>query len=111
MNRACDVQLHRRREPFVAVELVQDAFVKAYVHLPSFRRELPFEICFTRILTNTSRREFCATHGHGISDSPRNVGDVVTPVGNLTRPRVFTAQLRQKGIVGEIRASRVGPPT
>ena len=36
-------------------EVVQDAFVKAYIHLPSFQRQLPFEIWFTRILTNGCR--------------------------------------------------------
>jgi RNA polymerase sigma-70 factor (ECF subfamily) len=35
-----------------ADEAVQDAFVKAYVNWSSFRRELPFEVWFTRILTN-----------------------------------------------------------
>jgi RNA polymerase sigma-70 factor, ECF subfamily len=31
---------------------VQDAFIKAYSHLGSFREELPFEVWFTRILIN-----------------------------------------------------------
>ena len=31
---------------------MQDAFVKAYSHLASFREELPFEVWFTRILIN-----------------------------------------------------------
>ena len=35
-----------------ADEAVQDAFVKAYAHLDSFREELPFEVWFTRILIN-----------------------------------------------------------
>ena len=35
-----------------ADEAVQDAFVKAYSHLSSFREELPFEVWFTRILIN-----------------------------------------------------------
>ena len=35
-----------------ADEAVQDAFVKAYSHLASFREELPFEVWFTRILIN-----------------------------------------------------------
>jgi RNA polymerase sigma-70 factor (ECF subfamily) len=36
-------------------EVVQDVFVKAYTHVTSFRRELPFEVWFTRILTNSCR--------------------------------------------------------
>ena len=35
-----------------ADEAVQDAFVKAYSHLSTFREELPFEVWFTRILIN-----------------------------------------------------------
>ena len=33
-------------------DAVQDAFVKAFVHLPSFRQELPFVVWFTRIVVN-----------------------------------------------------------
>jgi len=31
---------------------VQDAFVKSYMHLGTFREDLPFEVWFTRILIN-----------------------------------------------------------
>ncbi|MEE2635739.1 MAG: RNA polymerase sigma factor, partial [Acidobacteriota bacterium] len=34
-------------------EVVQDAFLKAFTHLPSFREDLFFELWFTRILVNT----------------------------------------------------------
>jgi RNA polymerase sigma-70 factor (ECF subfamily) len=40
------------RDAADADEAVQDAFVKAYSHLDSFREELPFEVWFTRILIN-----------------------------------------------------------
>jgi RNA polymerase sigma-70 factor (ECF subfamily) len=40
------------RDSAEADEAVQDAFVKAYSHLASFREELPFEVWFTRILIN-----------------------------------------------------------
>ena len=33
-------------------DVVQDAFLKAFLHLPSFREELFFELWFTRILVN-----------------------------------------------------------
>ncbi len=36
-----------------ADEAVQDAFVKVYAHMPSFRADLPFDAWFTRILVNT----------------------------------------------------------
>ncbi len=36
-----------------ADEVVQDAFVKVFTHMPSFRADLPFDAWFTRILVNT----------------------------------------------------------
>jgi len=33
-------------------EAVQDAFLKAFVHLPSFREDLLFELWFTKIVVN-----------------------------------------------------------
>ena len=36
-----------------ADEAMQDAFVKVYSHMPSFRADLPFDAWFTRILVNT----------------------------------------------------------
>jgi RNA polymerase sigma-70 factor, ECF subfamily len=36
-----------------ADEAVQDAFVKVYAHMTSFRADLPFDAWFTRILVNT----------------------------------------------------------
>jgi RNA polymerase sigma-70 factor (ECF subfamily) len=40
------------RDAAEADEAVQDAFVKAFSHLSTFREELPFEVWFTRILIN-----------------------------------------------------------
>ena len=51
-RRASRIALHYMRDPAEADEAVQDAFVKAYVHLDTFREELPFEVWFTRILVN-----------------------------------------------------------
>ncbi len=48
----CGLAFHYLRDPAEADEAVQDAFVKAYSHLASFREELPFEVWFTRILIN-----------------------------------------------------------
>jgi len=36
-----------------ADEVVQDAFLKVYAHMTSFRADLPFDAWFTRILVNT----------------------------------------------------------
>src|SRR5688572_5534331 len=51
-RRATRIAFHYLRDAADADEAVQDAFVKAYMHLGTFREELPFEIWFTRILIN-----------------------------------------------------------
>jgi len=51
-RRASRIAYHYMRDAAEADEAVQDAFVRAYVHLDTFREELPFEVWFTRILVN-----------------------------------------------------------
>jgi RNA polymerase sigma-70 factor, ECF subfamily len=51
-RRAARIAFHYLRDGADADEAVQDAFVKAYSHLSTFREELPFEVWFTRILIN-----------------------------------------------------------
>ncbi len=51
-RRASRIAYHYLRDSAEADEAVQDAFVKAYQHLASFREELPFDVWFTRILIN-----------------------------------------------------------
>src|SRR3954469_11959464 len=51
-RRAGRIAYHYLRDSAEADEAVQDAFVKAYQHLASFREELPFDVWFTRILIN-----------------------------------------------------------
>lgn len=51
-RRAGRIAFHYLRDAADADEAVQDAFVKAYTHLGTFREELPFEVWFTRILIN-----------------------------------------------------------
>jgi RNA polymerase sigma-70 factor (ECF subfamily) len=51
-RRAARIAYHYVRDSAEADEAVQDAFVKAYSHLSTFREELPFEVWFTRILIN-----------------------------------------------------------
>src|SRR5688572_31096633 len=51
-RRASRIAFHYLRDAAEADEAVQDAFVKAYSHLNTFREELPFEVWFTRILIN-----------------------------------------------------------
>lgn len=51
-RRAARIAYHYLRDPAEVDEVVQDAFLKAFVHLPSFREDLFFELWFTRILVN-----------------------------------------------------------
>lgn len=51
-RRAVRIAFHYLRDAADADEAVQDAFIKAFSHLASFREELPFEVWFTRILIN-----------------------------------------------------------
>ena len=51
-RRASRIAWHYLRDAADADEAVQDAFVKAYVHIASFQRNLSFEVWFTRILIN-----------------------------------------------------------
>jgi RNA polymerase sigma-70 factor (ECF subfamily) len=51
-RRASRIAYHYLRDAAESDEAVQDAFVKAFSHLSTFREELPFEVWFTRILIN-----------------------------------------------------------
>jgi len=51
-RRALRIAYRFLRDAADADEAVQDAFVKAYAHLPEFRSELAFQPWFTRILIN-----------------------------------------------------------
>lgn len=51
-RRASRIAFHYLRDAADADEAVQDAFLKAYLHIGTFREELPFDVWFTRILVN-----------------------------------------------------------
>jgi RNA polymerase sigma-70 factor (ECF subfamily) len=78
-RRATRIAFHYVRDSAEADEAVQDALVKAYSHLSSFREELPFEVWFMRILINgclTDRR-----------DAPRAVAEDVRVAGRTATSR------------------------
>ncbi len=52
---ALRLALYLLRDPADAEEAVQDAFVKVFTHIVSYREDLPFESWFRRILVNTCR--------------------------------------------------------
>jgi len=51
-RRALRIAYHYLRDAHDADEAVQDAFLKVFVHITTYREELPFEVWFTRILVN-----------------------------------------------------------
>lgn len=51
-RRAARIAFHYLRDVADADEATQDAFLKAYVHIDSYRPEHSFEVWFTRILIN-----------------------------------------------------------
>jgi RNA polymerase sigma-70 factor, ECF subfamily len=51
-RRASRIAYHFLRDAADADEAVQDAFVRVFSHIDSFREDLPFEVWFTRILIN-----------------------------------------------------------
>jgi RNA polymerase sigma-70 factor (ECF subfamily) len=51
-RRAARIAYHYLRDAHDADEAVQDAFVKVFTHMTTYREDLPFEVWFTRILVN-----------------------------------------------------------
>jgi RNA polymerase sigma-70 factor (ECF subfamily) len=51
-RRAVRIAYHYLRDANDADEAVQDAFLKVFTHITTYREELPFEVWFTRILVN-----------------------------------------------------------
>jgi RNA polymerase sigma-70 factor (ECF subfamily) len=84
-RRAVRIAYHYLRDAHDADEAVQDAFIKVFTHITSYRQDLPFEVWFTRILVNTcldlrksrSRRLRWAVPMSSAADMPPN--DPATP--------------------------------
>src|SRR5689334_18896666 len=51
-RRAVRIAYQYLRDVQDADEAVQDAFVKVFTHITTYREDLPFEVWFTRILVN-----------------------------------------------------------
>jgi RNA polymerase sigma-70 factor (ECF subfamily) len=51
-RRAVRIAYHYLRDAHDADEATQDAFVKVFTHITTYREDLPFEVWFTRILVN-----------------------------------------------------------
>jgi len=84
-RRAVRIAYHYLRDAHDADEAVQDAFIKVFTHITSYREDLPFEVWFTRILVNAcldlrksrSRRLRWAVPMSSTADMPPN--DPPTP--------------------------------
>lgn len=103
-RRAGRIAFHYLRDGAEADEAVQDAFVKAYSHLSTFREELPFEVWFTRILINgcldrikaRTRRErwIVSMPDHGGGD--RDFAERTAGRGPSPEEQVLARERRQK---------------
>src|SRR3989454_685551 len=51
-RRAVRIAYQYLRDAHDTDEAVQDAFIKVFTHITSYREDLPFEVWFTRILVN-----------------------------------------------------------
>ena len=77
-RRAVRIAYQYLRDAHDADEAVQDAFIKVFTHITSYREDLPFEVWFTRILVNAcldlrksrSRRLRWAVPMSSTSDTP-----------------------------------------
>ena len=103
-RRASRIAFHYVRDGAEADEAVQDAFVKAYSHLSSFREELPFEVWFTRILINgcldrikaRTRRERWLVSAPEPAPGQSDFTDRVAGGGPSPEDQVLARERRQK---------------
>jgi RNA polymerase sigma-70 factor, ECF subfamily len=103
-RRAGRIAFHYLRDAAESDEAVQDAFVKAYSHLSTFREELPFEIWFTRILINgcldrikaRTRRERWIVAMPDSGPSDRDFAERTPGHGPSPEDQVLARERRQK---------------
>jgi RNA polymerase sigma-70 factor (ECF subfamily) len=104
-RRALRIAFHYVRDAADADEAVQDAFIKAYLHIGTFREELPFEVWFTRILINgcldrikaRKRRErWIAPAPLDPSGNERNPADYLPSRGPSPEDQVLASERRRQ---------------
>src|SRR5688572_30272824 len=104
-RRALRIAFHYVRDAADADEAVQDAFVKAYSHIGTFREELPFEVWFTRILINgcldrlkarKRREKWIAPPSIDLSGVERNPTDYVAARGPSPEELVLRQERRRQ---------------
>ena len=90
-RRAARIAYHYLRDAHDADEAVQDAFVKVFTHITTYREQLPFEVWFTRILVNgcldlrkaRARRMRWALPLSGSTDAPANEPRALQPSAEI----------------------------
>lgn len=104
-RRASRIALHYLRDAADADEAVQDAFVKAFTHIGSYKDEWPFEVWFTRILINgcldrikarRRRERWIVPMIDAAGGTERNVSDVVAARGPSPEDTVLLNERRHK---------------
>src|SRR5688572_1071641 len=103
-RRAARIAFHYVRDSAEADEAVQDAFIKAYSHLSSFREELPFEVWFTRILINgcldrikaRNRRERWIVSMPDSGGSERNLAERTPGPGASPEEQLLAKERRER---------------
>ncbi|HUF48386.1 MAG TPA: sigma-70 family RNA polymerase sigma factor [Vicinamibacterales bacterium] len=102
-RRAARIAYHYLRDAADADEAVQDALVKAYTHIGTFREELPFEVWFTRILINgcldrikarRRRERWLAPTPVDAYGVERNPADYLPSRGQSPEERLLSAERR-----------------
>ena len=103
-RRACRIAYRYLGDGPDADEAVQDAFVKAYVNWSSFRQEFPFEVWFTRILTNQCldrlrarrRRERWLVRVPAVGHGQRDYLDTFAAAAASPEDHVLSRERRQR---------------
>ncbi len=103
-RRASRIAYQYLRDAAEADEAVQDAFVKVFAHLTSYREAWPFEVWFTRILINgcldrrkaRARRDrwFVSSSESGPADEVR--GACAAPAGANPEARLLARERRAR---------------
>jgi RNA polymerase sigma-70 factor (ECF subfamily) len=106
-RRASRIAFHYLRDLAEADEATQDAFVKAFVHIDSYRPEHPFEVWFTRILVNgcLDRRKARQRRERWVLPVGSEPGDLIdrTPVSAPNPEQALLARERWTQIADAVR--------
>ena len=103
-RRAVRLAYQYLRDTHDADEAVQDAFVKVFTHITSYREDLPFEVWFTRILVNAclDLRKARARRLRWVLPLERPHASEAAPVEAVDRDRTTEDKLVARARIKEI---------